>query len=363
MLSKAQILQNVWRYDFGGNSNVVETYVSYLRRKLDAAGPPLIKTVRQAGYMLEAERAVLGRLSLRARLLLGVIALAAVGLVAADVATYTSLRSFLLDRTDSSLDDDHAASSASRPGRGGDRDGPRRRRRGCARRRGDYVAARRPPARSSAPPAPRFAGPRRLAAAILPRRSICRDASATASARYFTVAGAGRRRRYRVRASVEPGATEHVLVVATSLADVDSTLHRLLLIELLVTAARARGDRGARALGRPARPAPARRDRRRRRRRSPPATSRAASSAPTTAPRSAGSGSRSTRCSAQIESAFRAREASERKLRRFVADASHELRTPLAAVRAYAELFTRGAAERPDDLARSMTGSAASRSA
>ena len=54
VLSKGQILQNVWRYDFGGNSNVVETYVSYLRKKLDAAGPPLIKTVRQAGYMLES---------------------------------------------------------------------------------------------------------------------------------------------------------------------------------------------------------------------------------------------------------------------------------------------------------------------
>jgi two-component system, OmpR family, response regulator len=54
VLSKSQILQNVWRYDFGGNSNVVETYVSYLRKKLDKAGPPLIRTVRQAGYMLEA---------------------------------------------------------------------------------------------------------------------------------------------------------------------------------------------------------------------------------------------------------------------------------------------------------------------
>jgi two-component system, OmpR family, response regulator len=53
VLSKGQILQNVWKYDFGGNSNVVETYVSYLRRKLDALGPPLIRTVRQAGYMLE----------------------------------------------------------------------------------------------------------------------------------------------------------------------------------------------------------------------------------------------------------------------------------------------------------------------
>ena len=54
VLSKAQILQNVWHYDFGGSRNIVETYVSYLRRKLDAVGPPLIKTVRQAGYMLDA---------------------------------------------------------------------------------------------------------------------------------------------------------------------------------------------------------------------------------------------------------------------------------------------------------------------
>jgi len=55
VLSKGQILQHVWRYDFGGSTNVVETYVSYLRRKLDAVGPPMIRTVRQAGYMLEAE--------------------------------------------------------------------------------------------------------------------------------------------------------------------------------------------------------------------------------------------------------------------------------------------------------------------
>ena len=53
VLSKSQILQNVWHYDFGGNSNIVETYVSYLRKKLNAGGPPMIKTVRQAGYMLE----------------------------------------------------------------------------------------------------------------------------------------------------------------------------------------------------------------------------------------------------------------------------------------------------------------------
>ena len=58
----------------------------------------------------------------------------------------------------------------------------------------------------------------------------------------------------------------------------------------------------------------------------------------------------------QIEEAFDERTASENRLRRFIADASHELRTPLAAVRAYAELFDRGARERPDDLERSMNG-------
>ncbi len=65
----------------------------------------------------------------------------------------------------------------------------------------------------------------------------------------------------------------------------------------------------------------------------------------------------------RIESAFSARDkteselrASESRLRRFVGDASHELRTPLAAVSAYAELFSRGASERPEDLARLMQG-------
>jgi two-component system OmpR family response regulator len=53
VLSKEQILQSVWNYDFGGNANVVETYVSYLRKKLDPLGPPLIRTVRQAGYILD----------------------------------------------------------------------------------------------------------------------------------------------------------------------------------------------------------------------------------------------------------------------------------------------------------------------
>jgi two-component system, OmpR family, response regulator len=52
VLTKRQILDNVWHYDFGGDPNVVETYVSYLRKKLDRLGPPLIRTIRLVGYAL-----------------------------------------------------------------------------------------------------------------------------------------------------------------------------------------------------------------------------------------------------------------------------------------------------------------------
>jgi two-component system, OmpR family, response regulator len=54
VLSKAQILDRVWNYDFGGQAHVVELYISYLRKKLDAHGKPLIHTVRGAGYVLKA---------------------------------------------------------------------------------------------------------------------------------------------------------------------------------------------------------------------------------------------------------------------------------------------------------------------
>ncbi|RFA11056.1 DNA-binding response regulator [Subtercola boreus] len=53
VLSKAQILDRVWSYDFGGRSSVVEIYISYLRKKIDAGKSPMIHTVRGAGYMLK----------------------------------------------------------------------------------------------------------------------------------------------------------------------------------------------------------------------------------------------------------------------------------------------------------------------
>ena len=56
VLSKAQILDHVWNYDFGGDANVVESYVSYLRRKVDTTEPRLLHTLRGVGYVLRLPR-------------------------------------------------------------------------------------------------------------------------------------------------------------------------------------------------------------------------------------------------------------------------------------------------------------------
>ncbi len=53
VLSKAQILDRVWHYDFGGQANIVELYVSYLRRKIDNGRPPMLHTLRRVGYILK----------------------------------------------------------------------------------------------------------------------------------------------------------------------------------------------------------------------------------------------------------------------------------------------------------------------
>ena len=56
VLSKSQILDHVWQYDFGGDANVVESYVSYLRRKVDTTEPRLLHTIRSVGYVLRTPR-------------------------------------------------------------------------------------------------------------------------------------------------------------------------------------------------------------------------------------------------------------------------------------------------------------------
>jgi two-component system OmpR family response regulator len=57
VLTRAQLLDHVWNYDFGGDARVLETYISYLRKKVDADAPPLLHTVRGVGYVLRLPKA------------------------------------------------------------------------------------------------------------------------------------------------------------------------------------------------------------------------------------------------------------------------------------------------------------------
>ena len=304
---------------------------------------------------------MLERLSLRARLLLGVIALSAVGLVAADLVTYSKLSSFLIDRTDTALNAAHHAVQGALPGPdgGGPGGGP-----GggigalTAAAPGDYIQLRQLDGTVIGHSfVPQFSGTKEPPAPKLPATIHLPAASEGERDRvaYLTVPAQSGGGRWRVRASIEPSSPNQILIIGASLADVDSTLHQLLLIELLVTALVlvAIGGLGAWVIRLSLRPLDA-----------IETTAAAIAAGDLTqrvelADEQTEVGRLGLALNAmlhQIEEAFKAREASERKLRRFVADASHELRTPLAAVRAYAELFTRGAADRPDDLARSMSG-------
>jgi two-component system OmpR family sensor kinase len=308
------------------------------------------------------------RLSLRARLLLGVVALSAVGLTVSAIVTYSSLHSFLIHRTDSSLNDAHQAvegvflgpshgQGGPVPG-GGHGPGPTIADL-TASVPGDYVQLRRldgSVVTGKSGFVPQFEGgasgpkPKLPKTIKLPAATGGRDRVV-----FFTVPAVTGDGHFRVRASIEAYEPNNILVIAAPLTGVESTLHRLLLIELLVTAlvlaaivglglwvvrlglkplAAIGGTAAAIASG--------------------DLSQRVERAEPRTEVGRLGIALNSML--AQIESSLRALEASERKLRRFVADASHELRTPLAAVRAYAELFERGAETRPDDLARSMRG-------
>jgi two-component system OmpR family sensor kinase len=302
---------------------------------------------------------VTDRLSLRTRLVVGVVVLAAVGLVAAGAVTYTSLHSFLIGQTDNSLDAAHIALeqrlSGPAPPNQGDGHGLDIDRLTAA-IPGLYVQVRRPDNTVVVSgETPQFLGGKQKPPPTLPKDIRTTSTQGGERVAYFTVEAESGAARWRVRASLDPGLAPNMLIVATSLSGVDDTLHRLLLVELLVTllvligiavlglwVVRV-GLRPLTAIGHTA-AAIAAGDLSRRVDRDDDRTEvgrlgRALNAMLT-----------------QIETAFRAREASEAKLRRFVADASHELRTPLAAVRAYAELFHRGAAERPEDLERSMHG-------
>jgi two-component system OmpR family sensor kinase len=287
-------------------------------------------------------------MSLRRRLVLGVLGLAAVALVAADVATYTQLRSFLFQRTDRSLDAAHSVVEHAR--HPGDLEAL------AATSPGTYIEAREPETNRviGSKPVHDF-GSKPLPPPKLPKEiDLPAPTDGPETVHYFTtdaVSGSG---RYRVRASFNP-VDQAQLIIAASLEDVDGTLNRLLLIELLVTggvliALALLGTwivrLGLRPLDSIARTADEIR--------AGDLTARVENANERTEVGRLGLALNAML--GQIESAFKAREASEARLRRFVADASHELRTPLSGVRAYAELFKRGADRRPADLARAMEG-------
>jgi two-component system OmpR family sensor kinase len=280
---------------------------------------------------------VLSRLSLRTRLLVGVIALAAVGLVAADVATYSELRSFLVSRTDTTLQEEHQAFEG-----GGGRPPT-----------GVYSELRAPNGSTvlgdglrvtlfrgqSTPPIPEL--PQTIHVPVQPNEGPDRVS-------YFTVGSRDSGEQYRVRAAVEPELNGAMLITADPLRDVISTLHRLFLVELLVTLAvlAALAGLGLWIVRLGLRPL-----------RGIEVTAAAITAGDLTRRvEYADPQTEVGRVGSALNTMLDHIEASDRRLRRFIADASHELRTPLAAVRAYAELFDRGAAARPADLERSMSG-------
>ncbi|HEX2274466.1 MAG TPA: HAMP domain-containing sensor histidine kinase [Acidimicrobiales bacterium] len=281
-------------------------------------------------------------MSLRSRLLLVVVGLATVGLLATDVLTYRALRSFLLDRVDRQL-----------------------------------VAAQKPVAQHLVGPSRRTEPlsdaiiPDGTYAAILdvdgrvlksvpftyegelpdPARPAL-DEIELARRSSFTVGSTEGGLRYRVRLSRLDNAGNQLLV-AIPLTEVSQTLRRLVGIEAVATTlvlafvglaayglVRA-GLRPLEDIGEVA----------------------GNIAAGDLSPRVPGADQRTevgrlasslNAMLGQIQTSFEARQQSEERLRRFVADASHELRTPLTSIRGYAELFRRGAAERPDDLAKAM---------
>jgi two-component system OmpR family sensor kinase len=301
-------------------------------------------------------------MSLRARLIVGLLALAAAGLVTLAAVTYVEQRSQLYDRVDqqaqsaegpvsAKLDSVGANVSGGMPDRGGPGFGPQGRGPGHgpggALPAGYAVGQRRDPsgtpmgrtvvvsgASQQKLPAPRFPATVKVGHPVTVR------AVGNSSLRY---------RVYAFLTEDQPGTT----LVAIPLNDVTQTLHRLLRVEALVIAAvllalgalswwlvriglrpldRIGATAGAIAAG--------------------DLSHRVESTNPRTEVGRLGIALNDML--GQIEKAFAERTASENRLRRFLADASHELRTPLVSIRGYAELFRIGAAREPEDTEKAM---------
>ncbi len=303
--------------------------------------------------------AALQGMSLRARLLLVLAVLLGVGLLVADVATYAALRSSLFNRVDSSLDSSANGVAGSldqfdREGPGPGPGGPLRRINFLAQfgvlTPGTYVEIR--PGDGS--PVIRGTLTRRGESAPSPRIPSGFGPAADGSSRRATVPAVHGGSRFRLLAQSVPS-SDSTLILGVPLHETDTTLNQLKWIEVLVTIAVIASALlfGLWLITASLRPL---------RRIEETAAAIGAGDLSRRVEPDGGTteigrlGGALNAMLGQIEGAFAERSASEARLRRFISDASHELRTPVAAVSAYAELFDRGARDRPDDLERSMTG-------
>ena len=352
VVSKAQILDHVWQYDFRGDMGIVETYISYLRKKVDAFEPPLIHTVRGVGYRLRMppKQSMRSRKlnndwansSLRNRLTIGVLVLSAIGFVGAGVGSQALLRNYLIHQVDDQLLSVVAGTQErlDRAGIARDADGDEE--------------------RSAQTVTPLNRVPTSISVTVLDPfgnlvggiggdfnsnqitdyvKGLLPGQVAAYGSKPFTIEAPGA--DFRVATTVLPSSLGSV-IVAQSLADFDKTTHQIAIVFLLIGglvllflafASRQVIKVGMRPLERIEETAEkiAAGD----------LSARLDNFEPDTEV-----GRLSTSLNimlSRIEEAFDARMQSEDKLRRFVADASHELRTPLTAIRGFAELHRQGA--------------------
>src|SRR3954466_13102518 len=299
--------------------------------------------------------------SLRARLLAAVLVLAAVGLVLVGAITYAEQRSFQLRQIDTQA---RSAPPAVARALGDAGVGPKLTDHD---RDGDHHFGGGPPPGDGPEqlvPQGTYGERRDSSGRVLGRKTFgydVEDATTTPDlpasipiGRLFTVRSKGSdERRYRVYAKADPARFGTTTIVAIPLSDVDRTLRRLLVVEALViggvlvllgAAAWAVVRVGLLPLDRMGHTAGA------------IAGGDLSHRVESTDPRTEVGrlGIALNAMLDRLETAFSQREASEDRLRRFIADASHELRTPLASIRGYAELFRMGAASDPAETARAM---------
>ena len=399
VLSKSEILDHVWNYDFDGDPNIVETYVSYLRKKVDCyrasvdphhprggLQPPAPRANGSKRHRGPVRREGVAPVSLRRRLVVGMLVLLVVGLITTDVVTSSSLRSFLLGRLDEQIDQSQSQAYRylgqvyARDLHAGDR-APKtdpeawlgelaspstgasafvRPRPGTAPRLESAVLAARissdtyveiindrhqvvfrDPSGLVDKPDPAPVLPQVLPMAHVPPSRLLGASRGPdlPESPSVDVRAAGSGVHYRVHAVAVPGGT---LVTAISLDPTDKTLASLTHVEVLVSIiviiallllALWIVRMGMRPLD------------------DMTETAGAIASGDLTrrirpTDKSSEVGRLGTALNgmlSQIEAAFAERTASESRLRRFVADASHELRTPLTSIRGYAELLRKGA--------------------